>query len=116
MVKRESFEPTISVSKNVVSIGKLSPLEEVMVYGWTSGHKEITFKDKSAIRLTYDGGIGRVVLKLPLAHYWYYFSKYWVLLLILWTIVLCVIMLYLFIKYEEADGSQIFRNFPRFKG
>jgi hypothetical protein len=105
VVKREGFEPIISVSKTVVSIGKLSPLEEVMVYGWTSGHKEITFKNKSAIRLIYDGGVGRVVLKLPLAHYWYYFSKRWVLLLILWTIVLCAIMLYFFIKYRESDDS-----------
>lgn len=112
VIKRDGLEPGISISKNTVNIGKLSPLEEVMVYGWTTGHREITFKDKDGVRLTYDGGIGRVVLKLPLAHYWYYFSKYWAFLLFLWTIILCVLVVYLFVRYKEQDDFPNFRNRP----
>lgn len=96
MIKRENLEPVISVSKQVGFIGNLAPLEEVMVYGWTSGYEGPRFKDKSMIRLTYDKGIGIVILKLPLRDYWYWISKHWLLILFLWTIILYAFKKFIF--------------------
>lgn len=59
-----------------------------MVYGWTSGYEGPRFRDKSMIKLTYDKGIGIVILKLPLRDYWYWVSEHWLLILFLWTIIL----------------------------
>lgn len=113
MIKRENSEIVIDNSKRKVSIGNLTPLEEVMVYGWTYGYEGPRFNDKSAIKLTYDKGIGKVILKLPLQHYWYYTSRLWPLLLFLWTIVLLAIMFYFFIRYKESDDSLNFRRRPK---
>lgn len=95
MVKRENLEPVISSSEQVCSVGSLAPLEEVMVYGWTSGYEGPRFKDRSMIRLTYDKGIGRVILKLPLRDYWYWVSKHWLLILFLWAIISYAIIIYI---------------------
>lgn len=95
MVKRENLEPIISISKQVSFIGNLAPLEEVMVYGWTYGYEGPRFKDKSMIKLTYDKGIGRVILKLPLRDYWYWVSEHWLLILFLWGIIFYTLLIYI---------------------
>ncbi len=113
MIKRENSEIVIDNSKRKVLIGNIIPLEEVMVYGWTYGYEGPRFKDKSAIKLTYEKGIGKVVLKLPLQHYWYYTSKLWPVLLLLWSIALCALMFILFIIFIEHNNSDDPTGFRR---
>ena len=72
-VEREGADLITSNIKGVVNIGNLMPQEAVNIVAWTNGFHSHNEK----IQISYDKGLGKVMLKRAVDPFWWLLAKYW---------------------------------------
>ena len=102
-LKREGREPELRGEEEVINLGDFRPREEVSLLAWTSSPPSA--RASRDLKLTHDGGVGKVFVRAPVGKVGQLADRYWPLFALFLAVVALIALALIFAGGDQTSDE-----------